>query len=125
MPHDSFPPAWIEAPACPFASSRFLQVNCSDFETFLWSTEPAAVLKYRWFISSVAVRVEAQTPPLLVAKIAESAEMRGCVAEPFDKLCPRFRMIRRRPTRGDVWFYISIDIAELTAKTDVETKVLA
>src|SRR5207245_1576339 len=109
------------------SSGCSLQVQvCRDLEgVFRW-TEERSRWEDRELVLFAAVGEKAEAPALLVAEIAQPAQVRGCVAQALLVLLASLWPIGGRP----VWarlggFRICVDIAELSPKADLNPCVAA
>ena len=95
-----------------------------DPEGLFGRTEGLAGGEDREFVALVAVGVEGEAPALLVAEIAQPAEVHRRVAAALQVLLAGFRPVRRRPVRAErLGLDVGVDIAELAAEADLQPVV--
>src|SRR5438105_12800188 len=119
--------AFVEAIVGAGSGGCSLQVQvCRDLEgVFRW-TEELSGWEDGELILLAAVGEKAKAPALLVAEIAQPAQVRGCVAQTLLVLLARLRPMRRRPVCARLGgFRIRVDIAELSPKADFNPCVAA
>jgi hypothetical protein len=123
--YDTIDQGQVQWPIVDSSSWRVSEIHLSgQSKRFFRWPEKLAGREDRQRISAIAVRVESKPPAFLVAKVAQPAQVRWCVPQPFQVLLATLWPVRRRPIWPKwLWLLVSIHVAELSTKTDVESRV--
>src|SRR5207253_10921188 len=97
-----------------------------DVEGLLGPAEELTRGEDRQLVALVAVGVEGEAPALLVAEVAQPAEMGRRVAQPLLHLLARLAPAGRGPVLAErLRLGVGVDVAELAAEADLEPGVAA
>src|SRR2546428_2220879 len=71
-------------------SSSILQIDGCGVERFFRSTMKRAIVEVTWLVFLVTVGVERHRPPVFIAEVAQTAEVRRGIAQPLEVFLTRF-----------------------------------
>src|SRR5215510_8179926 len=70
--------------------SSILQIDSRGVERFLRRTMKRAIVEVTWLIALVTVGVERHRPPVLIAEVAQTTEVRRALPQPLEIFLTRF-----------------------------------